>query len=206
MLDISFIGKDGFIIQYEDIISLWGYNVLLTLKDKKLIQGMSDEDILLDYFNREIEDPFEYIRTKYKLVFPIKMMYESEIVLRPNLLYAFKIIDAAFKNGIKDIIVYSKQYSKIIKEYIINMIPGDVKYMYGDIVPILIDHPNCTYLTSSVSNIDTIKVSSIPPFALTIVDDFMYVAPTVKDDYVEALREKGVFVGFTGILSAGLIK
>ena len=206
MLDLSFIGKNGFIIQYEDIISLIGYNVILTLKKQNLVQGMSDEDILLNYFNREINNPSEYIKQTYHIDFKIEDMYKSPKALRPNMYYAFKIFDAAYKNGITTLLVYSKRESNIIREYVNNQIPGiPIEYVYGDIVPILKEHYNATFLTSDVEEINKLSSSDVPPFALTIVDDFMYTAPVVNQEYVYTLRKKGIFVGFTGIISAGLV-
>ena len=81
MIDLSFVGKNGLIIQYEDIVSLWGYNVILQLKKNMLVQGVSDEDILLDYFNREIQNPSKYIKEKYHISFPINQMYQSQKTL-----------------------------------------------------------------------------------------------------------------------------
>lgn len=207
MVDLSFIGKNGFIIQYEDIISLWGYNALLKLKENKLIDRESTADsLLLDYFNRDIEDPFTYINEKYNVNFPIDSMYQSHKVLRPNLLYAFRIFSAAYENGIKELYVYSNKESSIISNYIKNEIPDvPIKYIHGDIVPVINQHPNCTFLTSNTNNIREFVSRDISPFALTIVDTFQYVSPVVNDSFVELLRGKGVFVGFTDILSAGLI-
>ena len=207
MIDMSFIGKNGFIIQYEDIISLWGYNALLELKEKNLIDRESTTDsLLLDYFNREIENPFEYISSKYHIDFPIDSMYKSKKVLRPNMMYAFKIFHAAYENGIKKLCIYSNTRSGIIYDYIKNEMPDiPIEYSYGDIVPVIKHHPNCTFLTSNTNNIRKFISKDIPPFALTIVDTFMYVSPVVTDSFIKQLREKGVYVGFTNIMSAGLI-
>lgn len=206
MIDMSFIGKNGFIIQYEDVISLWGYNVLLKLKSMNLVQGMSDEDILLDYFNRDIEQPFDYIKSKYHLEFPIDAMYKSEKALRPNLMYAFKLLNAAYMNGINDLIIFSNKQSDIIKSYIQNEIPDiPIDYRYGDIIPVINDYPNCTFLTSNTDNIRKFMTEKVAPFALTIVDTFSYISKIVNDENIDLLRKKGVFVGFTGIMSAGLI-
>jgi hypothetical protein len=56
MVDFSFVGKEGIIIQYEDIISMVGFNVIRYLRAKNANEkamGMSLEDILLSYINRE---------------------------------------------------------------------------------------------------------------------------------------------------------
>lgn len=206
MIDLSFVGKNGLIIQYEDIVSLWGYNVILQLKKNMLVQGVSDEDILLDYFNREIQNPSKYIKEKYHISFPINQMYQSQKTLRPNALYAFKVLDAAYRNGIKNLMIYSSIQSEIIESCVFHQLPDvPIKYVYGDIVPILNSLPNATFLTSDVDVIQHIHDSDVAPFALTIVDDFMYTAPIVQGSFVDELRKKGIFVGFTGIISAGLI-
>ena len=207
MIDMSFIGKNGFIIQYEDIISLWGYNALLELKEKNLIVGESSTDsLLLDYFNREIEDPFEYIKQTYHIDFPLNMMYKSRKVLRPNMMYAFKLFSAAYENGIKYLCIHSNMESKIIYDYMKNEMPTiPIHYTHGDIIPVIKQHPNCTFLTSNTNNIRKLLQGDTPPFALTIVDTFMYVSPVVTDSFIKQLREKGVYVGFTNIMSAGLI-
>jgi hypothetical protein len=200
MLDLSFIGKDGFIIQYEDIISLIGYNICREFKS----EGMSDEDILADYFNRDIESPIEFINKRCDINITNDEIYLSKKALRPNALYAFKIFDAAKRNGIKSLSVYSKQESKIIKWYLENVIDKiEIDYLYGDIIPIIQKKSNCTFITSDTEIIKRFSVENVPPFALTIIDDFKYVGDVFK--YTDALREKGVFVGFTGIISAGLI-
>ena len=44
------------------------------------------------------------------------------------------------------------------------------------------------------------------PFALTIVDDYLYTSNIVVDEKIpERLKEKGIFVAYTGIFSSGFI-
>ena len=87
-----------------------------------------------------------------------------------------------------------------------NEIPDvPITYVRGDVIPVIKQHPNCTFLTSNTDVIKRLQTESVPPFALTIVDTFIYVAPVVKEEFINSLREKGIFVGFTNILSAGLI-
>jgi hypothetical protein len=38
-----------------------------------------------------------------------------------------------------------------------------------------------------------------------IIDDYTYTAPLFDDAFLDTLRQKGIFVGFTGALSAGVI-
>lgn len=206
MVDLSYIGRDGFMIQYEDLISLWGYNVLHNLKEKiNVLRRMSDKDILLAYINREIEDPSEYIKKTYDIDFPMEKMYQSEKILRPNLVYASRLFDTAYKNGVTKLSVYSNQYSPVIESYVKQIFTEfHVDYKHGDLKPILRTMPNHTFITSNTNNIRQCGDYEVP-FVLSIVDDFMYVAPIIMENVADQLREKNIFVGFTGVISAGVI-
>lgn len=206
-IDLSFIGKDGLVIQYEDIVSLIGFNIIKYLRSKKLnnkIIKMSIEDILISYFDRESEDISDWLSAFGIDNFDINDYKESINTFSPNMLYSFKIFDTAYNNGIKNLIIYSEFYSSVIEKYLkFYNIP--VQYKYGNIVNVLKDNVNCTYITSSPANIKKCLNVDVP-FALTIIDDFMYVAPILTDGTVEQLRIKNVFVQFTSILSGGFIK
>lgn len=204
MLDLSFIGKDGLIIQFEELISMTGYNVLLKLKSKNdKLRGMSDKDILLDYINREIENPSDYIRSTYQIDFPMDKVYQSPKALRPNLVYAHRMFDTAYKNGMRKLFVYSCEYSRVIEQFVQEAFGGiNVQYIHGDIVQVMKDKVNSTFITSNTNVIRSCQ-NVDQPFMLMIVDDFMYVASVF--DIVDSLRNKGIFVGFTGVLSAGVI-
>ena len=68
MVDFSFIGKDGLIIQYEDIISLIGFNVAQYFHGKGVndkLDRMSVEDILKSYFNRQTEDIPKWLKESF---------------------------------------------------------------------------------------------------------------------------------------------
>ena len=59
MVDLSSMGKAGMIIQYEDIISMIGFNVARYFRSKgvsKKLDNMSIQDVLLSYINRNDED------------------------------------------------------------------------------------------------------------------------------------------------------
>ena len=205
MLDLSFIGKNGIMFQYEDIISLIGYNIIKAMRSiNTKVQRMSDEDILLDYFNRDIMNQSEYMKSKYGIEMSMDSIYQSKKALYPNMLYAYRIIDTAYTNGIRLFLIHSNQYSEIIEKYISQTFAEwPVKYVYGDIIPVLQDNSNITYMTSDVQNIEKcININN--PFALTIVDDFMYTSPVAQASFAEKLRKKGVFVSYTSILSGGL--
>ena len=207
MIDFSFIGKEGIIIQYEDIISLIGFNVMKYVKSKNVndvANRMSINDILLSYINRDSEDISKWMKDTFDIDFDMKDYVESINTFQPNMLYSYKILSTAYKNGIKNLIIHSETYSPVIEKFIDTyQIP--IKYTHGDIVPVLKKSKNFTYVTSSPSNIEKCLKDDIPPIALTIVDDFMYVADIVINKVDEDLRKKDIYVGFTSILSAGMI-
>lgn len=204
MLDFTPIGQDGFIIQYEDCISLIGMNALQYMEEQ-MNHPFTDTD-KLRYLNREEYDIERYVMLHKPVPVSITMsdMYKSKIGCRPNLAYAFKMMKAAHDNGIKKFYIYSDEYSPVIHEFVRSL---EIKttYVYGDIIPVLHMLPNCTYTTSNPRNIRKCEKTDVP-FALTIVDDFQYVAPIVTDaPLIERLRKKGVYVQFTGVISAGII-
>ena len=123
MVDLSFIGKDGIIIQYEEIISLMGFNI-----HKALSKGMSEEDILLGYFNREIEDPSKYIEERCGSHISIDDIYLSKKILRPNCIYAFKFLEAANKNKVNNLAIYSNKYSEVIRNNIKGFFDFKISY------------------------------------------------------------------------------
>lgn len=206
-IDLSFIGKDGLIIQYEDIVSLVGFNVIRYIRSKNIsneISKMSISDILLSYFNRESEDISKWLSDEFNIEnFNISDYNNSINTYSPNLLYSYKVFMNAYQNGIKNLMIYSNEHSSIIEKFI-KFYDVPIKYVYGDIINTINDNPNCTYITSSPSNINKCLNTGVP-FALTIVDDFMYVSPLLVDGSIDSLRDKNIFVQFTSILSGGFI-
>lgn len=206
MVDFSIIGKDGFIIQYEELFALTGCNVLKRLRDKiDVLRGMSDEDILRQYFNRQIEDPSDFLKSEYDIDFPIEKMYESYKVMSPNMLFPYMIFDKAHENGIKNLAVYSLRPSEAIEKHLRRTFPDfPVQYVHGDIKDVMKTRKNWTLITSNTAVVKSCADVD-QAFALTIVDDFMYTAPLIDDEFLNHLREKGIFVGFIGALSAGVV-
>lgn len=208
MIDLSFIGKDGLIIQYEDIISLIGFNVICYLKDNGIkndkINRMSVNDILLSYINRQTEDISKWIKEEFDIDCDLSNeQYQNSIAMfRPNMLYAYKLFSYAYKNGIKQLYIHSNQYSKIIEQSL-RTFDVPIEYIYGDIIPELNKRMNYTYITSSINNIKRCN-EVVKPFSLVIVDDFMYVADLLIDKIPEQLISKNIFVQYTSILSAGI--
>lgn len=202
MLDFSDIGSRAFVIQYEDLISLIGLNTVSYILSQQK-QNTSDE-MILAYLNRENYDLCRFVKEQTGINFSIENMMQSKLACVPNLAYAFKMMDTAYRNGIKEFYVHSNLHSPIIENFI-KQLEIPTNYVHGDIVPVLHNLPNCTYTTSDPTNIrKCLNVNA--PFALTIVDDFQYVAPIVTDEkLIEELRTKNVYVQFTGVISAGVI-
>ena len=206
MIDLTFIGKAGLVIEYDDIVSLTGMNIVnyLMEKDKslKVDAGMSSfEDILSSYINRTDKDFSIWIKQLIGVDVKKENFINSYRAFKPNLFYAYKLIPNAYKNGIKDLYIYSQYESDVIREYLKGFdVP--VGYVYGDIREVMKDKVNYTYITCDPENVRRCRDIDTP-FAVTICDDYMSMAPIVRDHVDEDLRNKGKFVSYTSILNAG---
>ena len=202
MIDFSDIGKDGFIIQYEDLISLVGLNVVSYIRSRR--KQDTDDDIILSYLNRENYDMPTFVKDQTQIDFPIEKMMESELACVPNLAYAFKMMQTANQHGLKKFYIHTNLYSPVVEKYV-QQLEIPTNYVHGDIVPVLHNLPNCTYTTSDPNNIRKC-VDVHVPFALTIVDDFQYVAPILTDEeLLKRLEQQNVYVQYTGVISAGIL-
>ena len=206
MIDLTFIGKAGLVIEYDDIVSLTGMNIVnyLMEKDKslKVDAGMSSfEDILSSYINRTDKDFSIWIKQLIGLDVKKENFINSYRAFKPNLFYAYKLIPNAYKNGIKDLYIYSQYESDVIREYL-KSFDVPVGYVYGDIREVMKDKVNYTYITCDPENVRRCRDIDTP-FAVTICDDYMSMAPIVRDHVDEDLRNKGKFVSYTSILNAG---
>ena len=207
MVDFSFIGKDGIIIQFEDVVSMVGFNILryFKLRGMECLKEYDLKQMILDYVNREEEDYNKWVSDIIQTPIKLETYIDSVNAFQPSWLYAYKIFSSAYKNGLNKLYIHSNEHIPFIQNDILPTfnIPS-VKYVYGDIVPILNQNPNITYLTSLTSNIRECLDVEVP-FALTIVDDFNYTFPIIEENIPDKLREKGTFVAFTGIKSSGFI-
>ena len=201
MIDFSPVGSSGVIIQYEDIIALSGFNVVNHFRHKGIVDK-SDVDLLTSYFNRRNVSVVDWVREESSL--PIDEYMNSPIMWKPTMLYAYKIIDTAYKNGIKTLMIHSNKYVKSIEENM-KSFQQPVTYIHGDIVPVLKQHPNITYITSHCDNIRKCLDEDVPPFVMTIIDDFGYVADIIQNKVDDQLRKKNILVFFTSIISGGFI-
>ena len=207
MVDFRVLGREGLIIEYTDIVSLVGYNIIKYLKSNNInndiIQRMSDEDILLSYVNRTNFNISSWIKDTFNMECDISDYLESDIAFKPNNVYAFKMFSYASKEHIKNLYIYSDIYSPIIEKNIKMFNVPELKYVYGDIIPILNEHPNSTLTTS---NPHTIKqcYDVKAPTLITLVDDFMYVGEIIDTHLVDRLRGTNKIVMFTSISSNGI--
>jgi hypothetical protein len=206
MIDLTFIGKAGLVIEYDDIVSLTGMNIVnyLMEKDKslKVDAGMSSfEDILSSYINRTDKDFSIWIKQLIGLDVKKENFINSYRAFKPNLFYAYKLIPNAYKNGIKDLYIYNQYESEVIREYL-KSFEVPVGYVYGDIREVMKDKVNYTYITCDPENVRRCRDIDTP-FAVTICDDYMSMLPIVRDHVDEDLRNKGKFVSYTSILNAG---
>ena len=90
MIDFSSFGKEGLIIQYEDTISMVGFNIVNYMRDKKAtdkIARMTVNEILVSYLNRETEDVGTWLKEEYGIDCNLKDYLDSFVMFRPNLLY-----------------------------------------------------------------------------------------------------------------------
>lgn len=206
MIDLTFIGKAGLVIEYDDIVSLTGMNIVNYLMEKdnslKVDDGMSSfEDILESYIDREDKDFSIWIKQLIGLDVHIENFINSYRAYKPNLFYAYKLIPNAYKNGIKDLYIYSQYESDVIREYL-KSFEVPVGYVYGDIREVMKDKVNYTYITCDPENVRRCRDINTP-FAVTICDDYMSMLPIVRDHVDEELRKNGKFVSYTSILNAG---
>ena len=207
MVDFSFIGREGLIIQWDDVIAMIGYNVARYLKSKgykndKLCE-MSNEDILLSYINRPNEDLAIWLKENFDIEFDLSRYKDSIVTWQPNWAYPYRIIKAANDNKLQNLCIYYEKDIPIIRRYV-ETFDAPVEYLSGDISKILSEKVNYTFITASPTNIRKCLDLEVP-LAITIVDDFMPIADIVIEDVATKLREKNKFVNFTGIVSAGLI-
>lgn len=209
MVDFRSIGNSGLMIQYEDIVSLVGYNIISYFKangyKNETLNGMSEKDILVSYINRSTYSPTPWMKDTFDVKCCLDDFNDSDVAFRPNNLYAYKMFTASKKENIKNLIIYSDQYSPIIEKNIQTFQISDVKYEYGDLCPILNKNPNITFTTS---NPEAIKrcLQVEPPIMLAIVDDFLYLSDLINDSKtVDELRKRGKYVMYTSLSQSGTV-
>lgn len=206
MIDLTCIGNEGLIVQWEDVVSMVGYNILHYLRAKTNDPALMKHDpakIAVSYVDRDEHDICEWIKTSYGVEVQPSDYQNSLSALQPNLLYVYKKFDTAYRNGQKNLTIHSNFESEHIREFITKTFPIPVNYTHGDILPVL--KMNCTFMTSNVPNL--LKISEMNlPFEVVMVDDYMYMRHYIHGSFPKKLREMNKHVRMTSIITAGLIK
>lgn len=208
MIDLTEFGRGGMVIQYEDIISMIGFNVAKFFRSKGIsekLDNTSIEDVLLSYINREEYDYSIWMDKEYGIKVNPDELLTSFLTMQPNLLYSYKVFTTSHNEKINSLYIYSNQYSPIAEQATKSYGFDGVKYIHGDIVSFLNEHPNYTYLTSLNENIEKcLTVNS--PICLVICEDYLYTSKIVLDKLDQKLKEKGnIILRYTGVISAGII-
>ena len=211
MLDLSFIGKEGIICSYEEIVAMVGYNVADQYRKNKIID-VSDQQLISDYINRKEYNFSEYLQKQgipkedADYISQEEVFYESAYALKPTNKFIYKIFDAAKIQSIPYLAIYSRQYSSHIEKYIKGSFPFKVEYVYGDIDPIIKEHINSTIVTSDLNIIN--KCATIEePIVLTVCDDFLYLSQMFQDGTEGKIQKKdNVFLGYISCITAGFIQ
>jgi hypothetical protein len=211
MLDLSFIGKEGIICSYEEIVAMVGYNVADQYRKNKIID-VSDQQLISDYVNRKEYNFSEYLQKQgipkedADYISQEEVFYESAYALKPTNKFIYKIFDAAKIQSVPYLAIYSRQYSSHIEKYIKGSFPFKVEYVYGDIDPIIKEHVNSTIVTSDLNIIN--KCATIEePIVLTVCDDFLYLSQMFQDGTEGKIQKKdNVFLGYISCITAGFIQ
>jgi hypothetical protein len=211
MLDLSFIGKEGIICSYEEIVAMVGYNVADQYRKNKIID-VSDQQLISDYINRKEYNFSEYLQKQgipkedADYISQEEVFYESAYALKPTNKFIYKIFDAAKIQSVPYLAIYSRQYSSHIEKYIKGSFPFKVEYVYGDIDPIIKEHVNSTIVTSDLNIIN--KCATIEePIVLTVCDDFLYLSQMFQDGTEGKIQKKdNVFLGYISCITAGFIQ
>lgn len=208
MVDFSSFGNAGLIIQYEDLISMIGFNVARYFRSKGVsekLDSMSVEDVLLSYINREDQDYSVWLKKEFNIDINPDEFLSSFLTMQPNLLYSYKVFTASHNENIDNLYIYSDKYSPIAEQAVKSYGFDGVKYLHGDIIGFLTKNPNYTYLTSSIDNVKKcLDLES--PTVLTICDDYLYISEIFSSKVDEELRRKpNIVLRFTGVISAGII-
>ena len=103
MVDLSDIGKAGMVIQYEDIVSMIGFNVAKYFYKKgasEKLDSMSIKDVLLSYINREDEDYSKWLNKEFDIQVKPQKMLTSFLTMQPNLMYSYKVFSSSHLENI----------------------------------------------------------------------------------------------------------
>jgi hypothetical protein len=213
MVDLSFIGKEGIICSYEDVIAMVGYNVADQYRENGIISSdISDQQLISNYVNRNTYNFSEYLqkfgvnKDDADYISKDEVYYSSARALRPTNKFIYKIFEAAKVESVPYLAIYSKQYSSHIEKYIKGTFPFKIDYVHGDILPVIKNHINATIVTSDLDVIN--KCADIEePTVLTVCDDFLYLSQMFSDGTETKIKKRNnIFLGYISCIKAGFIK
>lgn len=210
MVDLNDVGNAGLMIQYEDLISMTGYNIAKQFKANHLsekLDSMTVQEVLSSYLNREDEDYSVWLKKEFDISIDIKAMNSSFLSMQPSLIYAYRVFPAAHKEHNDNLFIYSDIYSPIAEESLQTYgCDGVVKYIHTDLAEFIKHHPNITFITSSTKSIDLIKDLGVP-ICLVVCDDYRYIIDHFVSKKLEKeITSKGnIILRYTSIISGGII-
>ena len=116
ILDWSFIGKEGLIIQFEDLVSFIGWNASEYINNAqgRPVSKTKDER-LADYINRLDYDIPAFVKETTGVDITIEQLINSKHATPPNVLYAFRMFKASVDNGLKNLMIHSNVYSPLLE-------------------------------------------------------------------------------------------
>ena len=113
MYDFADVGKAGLMIQYEDTISMVGFNIAKQFKSNHLsekLDSMTVQEVLSSYLNRENEDYTLWLKKEFNIDIDAKAMLESFLSMQPSVLYPYRVFPASHKEHQDNLYIYSDMY------------------------------------------------------------------------------------------------
>jgi hypothetical protein len=209
MVTIDEVGKAGLIIQYEDLISMIGFNIAKQFRSNNLsekLAGMSIQEVLASYLDRQDEDYSVWLKKEFDIDVNPDDMLSSFLSMQPNLLYSYKVFPASHNERNDNLYIYSDKYSKICEECTSSYGFKGVEYIHGDIYNFIKEHPNTTFITASTKSIDVMRTVNTP-VCLVVCDDYQYtIEHMTKNKIDKELSDKSnIILRYTSIVSGGII-
>ena len=171
------------------------------------LDSTSIADVLKSYLSRPNEDYSIWLKNEYDITVDPKTMLHSFAALQPNLLYSYKVFQAAYDQRQTNLFIYSNEYSEIAEQATRSYGFDGLAYIFDDnLEDFIASHPNCTFLTSSMKSIKKMCNTDVP-LCLVLCDDYQYLCDQViGKDIEKTLRGKpNIMLRYTSVVSAGII-
>ena len=210
MVDFNDIGKAGLMIQYEDTISMVGFNIAKQFKSNHLsekLDSMTVQEVLSSYLNREDEDYSVWLKKEFDIDIDPKAMISSFLSMQPNMMYPYRVFPASHNEHQDNLYIYSDIYSPIAEQSLRTYgCGGAVQYIHSDLEKFIKEHPNMTFITSSTKSIDMVRNMNVP-ICLVVCDDYRYtIDHFVKNKIEKEITKKhNIILRYTSIISGGII-